>query len=70
MNTTVITSKPEVVHGKPCIDGTRIPVQSVLNCLRDGMLPYQIIKFCYPHITEEQIEACVQYAKENPWTLQ
>ncbi len=31
-----ISVKPEVMGGKPCIKGTRIPVDVILRCLGDG----------------------------------
>jgi uncharacterized Zn-binding protein involved in type VI secretion len=32
-----ITVKPEIHFGKPCVAGTRIPVQSVLELVREGI---------------------------------
>lgn len=32
-----ITVNPRVHFGKPCVAGTRIPVQSVLELVRDGL---------------------------------
>ena len=58
-----IESTPEVLHGKPCIKGTRIPVALVLGYLADGHTPDQI-RTEYPDLTDEQISACLDYARE------
>lgn len=55
---------PEVLHGKPHIAGTRVPVDIILGLLADGLTPEEIIKQHYPHITKEDILACVRYAKQ------
>ena len=56
---------PEVLHGKPHIVGTRVPVDIVLGLLGDGLTPEQIIKQHYPHITKKDILACIRYAKSE-----
>jgi uncharacterized protein (DUF433 family) len=53
------------VHfGKPCVAGTRIPVQDVLEVVRQGIQFDQIIRDYYPDLTLEDIRACVQYAMD------
>ena len=48
--------------GKPCVAGTRIPVQDVLE-LVDQELPFnQIIQDYYPELTAADIHACIRYA--------
>ena len=54
---------PNICHGKPRIAGTRIPVEIVLGLLGDGLSPREIIARCYPDLTEEDILACVRYAR-------
>ena len=54
---------PEVLHGKPHIAGTRIPVDIILGFLGDGLTPEEIIKQHYSHIVKEDILACVRYAR-------
>jgi uncharacterized protein (DUF433 family) len=58
-----IVIDPEIYHGKPCIRGTRIPVHLVLELLEYGYSFSQVLEE-YPTITEEDIKACVAYAKE------
>ena len=48
--------------GKPCISGTRIRVQDVLELLKEGISFHEIIKDYYPDLTTEDIHACLEYA--------
>ena len=57
-----ITVSPEIHFGKPCVAGTRIPVQNVLELVREGILFSEIIAEFYPDLEIEDIRACVQYA--------
>ncbi len=57
-----ISVNPRIHFGKPCVAGTRIPVQNVLELLREGISFAQIIADYYPDLTVEDIRACVQYA--------
>jgi uncharacterized protein (DUF433 family) len=58
-----ITSTPEVLRGKPCIKGTRIPVSLILGYLAAGNTVEEIIKE-FPDLTKEKIAACLDYARE------
>jgi len=58
-----IVVDPEVHHGKPVIEGTRIPIHMVLGLLSDGLMPDEIIRDYYDTITKEDIFACIRYAK-------
>ena len=58
-----ISSNPEIYNGKPCIKGTRITVVMILELLQDGLSFDAIIRDYYPHITSEDIQACLEYAK-------
>ena len=57
-----ITVRPELHFGKPCIAGTRIPVQSVLELVREGLTFAEITRDYYPDLSPEDIQACIQYA--------
>ena len=59
-----IEAAPEVLHGKPHIAGTRVPVDIILGLLGDGLTLEEITKQHYPQITKEDILACVRYAKQ------
>ena len=55
-----IVINPKIMHGKPVIKGTRIPVYVILNLLAGGMKEEDILKE-YPDITREDILACMAY---------
>jgi uncharacterized protein (DUF433 family) len=57
-----ITVDPEVHFGKPCVAGTRITVQGVLELLDEDLSFDEIIQDYHPDLTPEDIRACVQYA--------
>ena len=57
-----ISVSPQVHFGKPCVAGTRISVQSVLELVREGLSFSQIIRDYYPDLEPEDIRACIQYA--------
>ncbi|MFQ5965855.1 MAG: DUF433 domain-containing protein [Candidatus Scalinduaceae bacterium] len=56
-----ISSNPEILHGKPCIKGTRIPVYMIVSLVGEGVSIDEIIKD-YPSLTPEDIKAAVKYA--------
>ena len=55
-----ITVNPNIHFGKPCIAGTRIPVQSVLELLNDGLSFEEIIQDYYPDLTVADIQSCLE----------
>ena len=57
-----IAVDPNIHFGKPCVAGTRIPVQNVLELLKEGLSFAEIIQDYYPDLEAEDIRACVQYA--------
>lgn len=57
-----ISVHPQVHFGKPCVAGTRIPVQAVLELVREGTAFCDIIKDYYTDLQPEDIRACIQYA--------
>jgi uncharacterized protein (DUF433 family) len=57
-----ITVDPAIHFGKPCIAGTRITVQSVLELVSEGITFKEIIQDYYPDLTIEDIRACISYA--------
>jgi uncharacterized protein (DUF433 family) len=59
---TRIAVNPKIHFGKPCIAGTRITVQNVLELLDAGLAFDQIIEDYYPDLTTDDIRACIQYA--------
>ncbi len=59
-----IEINPNIHFGKPCVAGTRIPVQNVLELVREGIPFERITREYYPDLQIEDIRACVQYAIE------
>jgi uncharacterized protein (DUF433 family) len=59
-----IIRDPEILFGKPCIKGTRISVDLILEKLSGGE-PIEYLLTAYPKISREDILACLQYAAEN-----
>ncbi|HEV3416718.1 MAG TPA: DUF433 domain-containing protein [Pirellulales bacterium] len=57
-----ISVNPKIHFGKPCVAATRIPVQSVLELVREGISFADIIRDYYPDLQPEDIRACIQYA--------
>ena len=57
-----ITVNPSIHFGKPCVAGTRIPVQSVLELVSEGLSFEEITQDYYPDLKIEDIRACIQYA--------
>jgi uncharacterized protein (DUF433 family) len=57
-----ISVNSQIHFGKPCITGTRITVQSVLELLNEGLSFQLIIQDYYPELQVEDIRACLQYA--------
>lgn len=57
-----ISVLPHVHFGKPCLAGTRITVESVLELVREGIAPADICRDYYPDLTPEDVRACIQYA--------
>lgn len=57
-----IIVNPQIHFGKPCIAGTRITVQSILELLDAGLSFDNIIDDYYPDLQIEDIRACLQYA--------
>ena len=57
-----IAVKPGIHFGKPCVAGTRIPVQSVLELIREGLSFDEIVRDYYPDLEPVDIRACIQHA--------
>ena len=57
-----ITVNPKIHFGKPCVAGTRITVQNVLELLNEGLSFKEIIQNYYPDLQVEDIRACLRYA--------
>ena len=58
-----ITTHPDLLGGKPCIRGTRISVEFLLELLANGATPREILD-SYPHIPADGLAAALRYAAQ------
>jgi len=61
ITTDRITIDPDVCNGKPVVQGTRIPVHTVLDFLSAGDSVEEILE-AYPALKKEDVQACITYA--------
>ncbi|MDI6731138.1 MAG: DUF433 domain-containing protein [Candidatus Margulisbacteria bacterium] len=59
-----ITINPQIMHGKACIKGTRIPVYLILEMLAAGEKIDDILG-SYPTLKKQDIQAAIEYAAET-----
>ena len=57
-----ISVNPNIHFGKPCVAGTRITVQNVLELINEGISFEEIKRDYYPDLETEDIKACLDYA--------
>jgi len=57
-----IVIDPQVHFGKPCVRGTRIPVEAVLELVQEGIPFAEIVENYYPDLTVQDVKACAAYA--------
>ena len=60
----LVESNPKIMFGKPVIKGTRITIELILGKIADGETVDAILS-SYPHLTREQVLACVDYARQS-----
>ena len=54
-----------LIHfGKPCVAGTRIAVENVLELIQEGITFKEIVDSYYPDLEIEDIKACAKYATD------
>ena len=58
-----IVLAPQLMAGKPVIRGTRITVELVFSLLAQGWTEQDILG-AYPHLTHDDILACLAYAHD------
>ena len=61
MNRIVV--HPDILGGKPIVEGTRLSVEHVLGLLASGMSHAEIIE-AYPELSEGSIQAVLTYASK------
>lgn len=57
-----IVIDPKVHFGKPCVDGTRIPVEDVLELVQEGIPFTEIVEKYYPDLDLDDVRACARFA--------
>lgn len=58
-----IQSDPKILGGTPCFSGTRVPVESLFEHLRQGYtVGYFLAQF--PTVAREQVDAVLEQAKK------
>jgi uncharacterized protein (DUF433 family) len=57
-----IISNPDILGGKPCIKGTRISVELIMDWLRTGG-NIQAITAKHPLLTEETVIEAIRYSR-------
>jgi uncharacterized protein (DUF433 family) len=58
-----IVSQPDVLFGKPVIQGTRISVELVMERIAAGQTVDDILA-SYPHLSREQVLAALKHAAQ------
>ena len=58
-----IVINPKVMVGKPVIKGTRIPVDTIIRLMAQGMEIEGILED-YPNLTKQDIKAALLYSAE------
>lgn len=58
-----ITSDPQVMLGKPCIKGTRIPVELIVRKIAAGETEADLLRG-YPRLSHAAIQAALLFAAE------
>ncbi len=59
-----IVSDPAVLGGKPCVKGTRISVEFILELLASGASRDDVLRG-YPQITDEGLSAALGFAARS-----
>ncbi len=57
-----ISVNSQIHFGKPCVAGTRVTVQNVLELLTEGLSFQDITEDYYPELDAADIQACLRYA--------
>ncbi|WP_160132745.1 DUF433 domain-containing protein [Halococcus salsus] len=61
-----IVKTPDVLHGKPRFDGTRIGVYMIAEGIREGGWTVEETVAEYPDLSREQVDAALDYYDDHP----
>jgi uncharacterized protein (DUF433 family) len=59
-----ILSDPAILGGKPCVKGTRISVEHILELIASGASRADIVA-AHPRLTEADVEQAVRFATDS-----
>ncbi|GAB4463486.1 MAG: DUF433 domain-containing protein [Anaerolineae bacterium] len=59
-----ISADPSILGGKPCITGTRLSVEFILELFASGATRAEILS-AYPQLTAESVGEALQYAARS-----
>jgi uncharacterized protein (DUF433 family) len=59
----LVISDPNIMMGKPVINGTRVTVELIIEKLAAGETPDQILA-AHPRLTQQSIQAALAFAAE------
>jgi uncharacterized protein (DUF433 family) len=64
MQSAVVVSDPEIMHGTPCFRGTRVPFKNLIDYLEGG---YSLDEFVdqFPTVSRKQAVQALEEAKDS-----
>lgn len=64
MSQSVIKIDPEIMSGAPCFNGTRVPIQNLMDYIEGGDSIDEFIED-FPSVSREQVISFLKEAKES-----
>jgi uncharacterized protein (DUF433 family) len=64
MNKSIVSMSPDVMSGTPVFTGTRVPIQTLIDCLEAGDSIDDFLDG-FPTVTREQVIAFLEEAKNR-----
>lgn len=61
---SLISTNPAILNGKPCVAGTRLSVEFILELIASGASTADIVK-TYPQLTRDGVEAAIRFAANS-----
>lgn len=64
MKSAVVVSDPEIMHGTPCFQGTRVPFENLIDYLEGGSSLGEFLGQ-FPTVSREQAIQALEEAKDS-----
>ena len=64
MRQSVVKIDPEIMSGAPCFDGTRVPIQNLIDYLEGGDSIDDFLED-FPSVSRQQVISFLEEAKES-----